>query len=193
MVTVNDLLDNLKNLLDKFYLRKTLTNSDEILITDSNKNITTTSNIAASKVSGLKTVATSGNYEDLTNKPAIPSAYTHPTYTAYNSGLYKITVNNQGHITSATQVQGSDLTSLGLLSKSTNVNNGVVVTNNNGEIIAASTISSDKVMYDTTSVYQHIHDIESTLAVISSATYVNGVFSTADPESSYNNGFLVVS
>lgn len=30
-------------------------------------------------VSGLADVATSGDYEDLTNKPSIPAAYTHPT------------------------------------------------------------------------------------------------------------------
>lgn len=34
---------------------------------------------SADDVSGLATVATSGNYEDLTNKPTIPAAYTHPT------------------------------------------------------------------------------------------------------------------
>ena len=34
---------------------------------------------SASEVSGLKTVATSGSYNDLSNKPTIPAAYTHPT------------------------------------------------------------------------------------------------------------------
>lgn len=34
---------------------------------------------AASEVSGLATVATSGSYNDLANKPTIPEAYTHPT------------------------------------------------------------------------------------------------------------------
>lgn len=33
----------------------------------------------ASEVSGLKTVATSGSYNDLSNKPTIPSAYSHPS------------------------------------------------------------------------------------------------------------------
>ena len=30
-------------------------------------------------ITGLATVATSGSYNDLANKPTIPSAYTHPT------------------------------------------------------------------------------------------------------------------
>ena len=40
------------------------------------------------------------------------SSYNHPSYTAYNSGLYKITVNSQGHITSATAVTVNDLRAL---------------------------------------------------------------------------------
>lgn len=33
----------------------------------------------ASMITGLATVATSGSYNDLSNKPTIPAAYTHPT------------------------------------------------------------------------------------------------------------------
>ena len=36
----------------------------------------------ASMITGLATVATSGSYNDLSNKPTIPAAYTHPTTTA---------------------------------------------------------------------------------------------------------------
>ena len=39
--------------------------------------------------------------------------YTHPTYTPRSSGLYKITVNNTGHVSAATAVTKSDLTALG--------------------------------------------------------------------------------
>lgn len=34
---------------------------------------------SASEVSGLSKVATSNSYNDLSNKPTIPSAYTHPS------------------------------------------------------------------------------------------------------------------
>ena len=42
------------------------------------------------------------------------TVYTHPGHTAYNSGLYKITVNNLGHVTAATAVGKSDITGLGI-------------------------------------------------------------------------------
>ena len=37
------------------------------------------------------------------------TGYSHPTHTAYSSGLYKITVDGLGHVTSAATVTGSDL------------------------------------------------------------------------------------
>ena len=103
----------------------------------------------ASMITGLATVATSGSYTDLTNKPTIPTSlpadggnsdtvnghtvlsdvpedakftdtvYTHPTYTAKSSGLYKITVNNLGHVSGATAVAKSDITALGIPAQDT--------------------------------------------------------------------------
>lgn len=46
-------------------------------------------------------------------------AYTPPTYTAHNNGLYKITVNTLGHVSSATAVQKSDITALGIPAQDT--------------------------------------------------------------------------
>lgn len=40
--------------------------------------------------------------------------YTHPTHTAAASGLYKVAVDNQGHVSSTTAVQKSDITALGI-------------------------------------------------------------------------------
>lgn len=42
------------------------------------------------------------------------TVYTHPTHTAYSSGLYKVTVNNLGHVTAATAVAKGDITALGI-------------------------------------------------------------------------------
>lgn len=42
------------------------------------------------------------------------SNYSHPTHTAYASGLYKVTVDNLGHVTEATAVEKSDITGLGI-------------------------------------------------------------------------------
>ena len=38
--------------------------------------------------------------------------YTHPSFTAKASGFYKITVNNQGHVSATAAVTASDITAL---------------------------------------------------------------------------------
>ena len=48
------------------------------------------------------------------------TVYTHPTHTPKDSGLYKITVDNQGHVSDVTAVQKSDITSLGIPGEDTN-------------------------------------------------------------------------
>jgi hypothetical protein len=47
-------------------------------------------------------------------------SWTHPSATAYSSGLYKVTVDAYGHVTSATSVSKSDITNLGIPSSDTN-------------------------------------------------------------------------
>ena len=44
--------------------------------------------------------------------------YTHPTHTAKASGMYKITVDNLGHVSAATAITKSDITGLGIASDS---------------------------------------------------------------------------
>ena len=53
------------------------------------------------------------------NKLAGLSNYTHPTYTAKTNGLYKITVDGKGHVSSTTNVSKSDITALGIPSQDT--------------------------------------------------------------------------
>ena len=47
------------------------------------------------------------------------TVYTHPTYTAKSSGLYKITVDGTGHISAATAVTKTDITGLGIPAQDT--------------------------------------------------------------------------
>ena len=47
-------------------------------------------------------------------------SWMHPSATAYSSGLYKVTVDAYGHVTSATSVSKSDITNLGIPSSDTN-------------------------------------------------------------------------
>ena len=46
--------------------------------------------------------------------------YVHPSYTAFDSGLYKITVDSTGHISKVTAVSKSDITALGIPAQDTN-------------------------------------------------------------------------
>lgn len=45
--------------------------------------------------------------------------YTHPTHTAHESGLYKVTVDAQGHVSDAEAVTKDDITGLGIPGKDT--------------------------------------------------------------------------
>lgn len=46
--------------------------------------------------------------------------YTHPSYTVRSSGLYKITVDSTGHVSSVTAVSKDDITALGIPGQDTN-------------------------------------------------------------------------
>jgi hypothetical protein len=47
------------------------------------------------------------------------TVYTHPTYTAKTSGLYKVTVDGTGHVSDATAVTKTDITGLGIPASNT--------------------------------------------------------------------------
>ena len=51
--------------------------------------------------------------------------YTHPTHTAYASGMYKFTSDELGHITSATAITKDDIVKLGIPGTDTNTWRGV--------------------------------------------------------------------
>ena len=66
------------------------------------------------KGSGATTVTTDANGAIIIKSTDTDTKYTHPTHTAYSSGLYKISTNSLGHVTAATAVQKSDITNLGI-------------------------------------------------------------------------------
>ena len=53
------------------------------------------------------------------NKLAGLSNYTHPAYTAKTNGLYKVTIDGTGHVSSTVNVSKSDITALGIPSQDT--------------------------------------------------------------------------
>ena len=96
---------------------------------------------AGSNVSFTKTGSTVTINSTDTN-----TVYTHPSYTAYASGLYKITTNTLGHVTGATTVVKSDITALGIPSQDTTYSTGTlndltVGTNTTGKLQTAKLLN----------------------------------------------------
>lgn len=69
--------------------------------------------------------------------------YVHATHTAYGSGLYKVTVDGEGHVTAATEVVKGDITALGLPAQDTTY--GQVTQSADGLMIAADKAKLDGV------------------------------------------------
>lgn len=57
------------------------------------------------------------------NKLESLSNYTHPSYTSRVNGLYKITVDDKGHVSDAIKVAKSDITALGIPAQDTTYSN----------------------------------------------------------------------
>ena len=62
---------------------------------------------------------TTAEKEKLASVEAGANAYVHPTHTAKSSGFYKVTIDNQGHVSAATAVTKSDITALGIPAQDT--------------------------------------------------------------------------
>jgi hypothetical protein len=82
------------------------------------------------------------------NVPWVNTVYSHPTTTAYASGLYKITTNTLGHVTAATAVAKADITALGIPAQDTTYTSGTGITITGGAISVTS---------NTYAAYSHSH------------------------------------
>ena len=69
------------------------------------------SDVATQSTNGLMSAADKTKLDGVT---AGANKYTHPSYTARASGLYKVTVDSTGHVSAATAVTKSDITALGI-------------------------------------------------------------------------------
>ena len=70
------------------------------------------------------------------------TVYTHPSYTTRTSGLYKITVDATGHVSTVTPVAKSDITDLGIPGSDTTYN--VFNTTTNGLVPAPTSANTTK-------------------------------------------------
>lgn len=97
----------------------------------------------------ILTVATAEGEFDTPNLRA--QNYTHPAFTTRSSGLYKITVNNQGHVTDVAVVTKEDITALGIPGQDTDTTYG------NASASAAGLMSpTDKARLDDALVFKEV-------------------------------------
>lgn len=75
-------------------------------------------------VAGNNVTITPDATNDKVTISAIDTVYTHPSYTAKSSGLYKITVDATGHVSATTAVGKSDITGLGIPAQDTTYSTG---------------------------------------------------------------------
>lgn len=116
----------------------------------------------------------SGSYNDLTNKPTIPSAYTHPSYTAKSSGLYKVTVDATGHVSAATAVTKADITALGIPASDTNTTYSAATTSTAGLMSASDKSKLDGIASGATKIA-----VDTALSSSSTNPVQNKVINTA--------------
>ena len=76
----------------------------------------TTYSAATTSAEGLMSAADKTKLDGIT---AGANKYTHPSYTARASGLYKVTVDSTGHVSAVAAVDKSDITALGVPAQDT--------------------------------------------------------------------------
>ena len=76
----------------------------------------TTYSAATTRAEGLMSAADKTKLDGVT---AGANKYTHPSYTARASGLYKVTVDSTGHVSAVAAVDKSDITALGVPAQDT--------------------------------------------------------------------------
>ena len=117
--------------------------------------------------------AASGSTEGAFIEYVPPTIPEHPSFPARSSGLYKITVNNQGHVTDVAAVTKADITALGIPGQDTNTvythpgftarSSGLykITVNNQGHVTDVAAVTKADITalgipgQDTNTVYTH--------------------------------------
>lgn len=115
------------------------------------KNDTTYSN-ATTSTAGLMSASDKSKLDGVASGA---NNYSHPTYTAKSSGLYKVTVDSTGHVSGTTAVTKSDITALGIPESDTNTTTTTGASNTSSKIylVGATSQSSAPTTYSHDTVY----------------------------------------
>ena len=106
--------------------------------------------------------------------PTIPE---HPSFSTRSSGLYKITVNNQGHVTGVTAVTKEDITALGIPAQDTNTTYTAATTQKDGLMS-----KTDKQKVDDSLRLKEYVDVESLEVLPASPYNLRFVYTNNSPQ-----------
>jgi hypothetical protein len=118
----------------------------------------TTYGAASTTSAGLMSAA---DKKKLDGIAAGANKYVHPSYTAQDSGLYKITVDATGHVSTVTAVAKGDITALGIPSTNTTYNDatqgthGLMSTADKKKLDAFGEASTYALKSDITAMYRY--------------------------------------
>lgn len=96
--------------------------------------------VATSSANGLMSASDKAKLNGIASGA---NKYTHPGYTAHSSGLYKVTVDSTGHVSSVASVAKSDITALGIPGQDTNTTYSDATTSAHGLMSAADKSNLD--------------------------------------------------
>ena len=106
--------------------------------------------------------------------PTIPE---HPSFSTRSSGLYKITVNNQGHVTGVAEVTKEDITALGIPAQDTNTTYTAATTQKDGLMS-----KTDKQKVDDSLRLKEYVDVESLEVLPASPYNLRFVYTNNSPQ-----------
>lgn len=118
----------------------------------------TTYGAASTTSAGLMTAADKKKLDGIATGA---NKYVHPSYTAHDSGLYKITVDATGHVSTVTAVAKGDITALGIPSTNTTYNDatqgthGLMSTADKKKLDAFGEASTYALKSDITAMYRY--------------------------------------
>lgn len=87
-----------------------------------------------------------GTWASWTEEKHTDTVYTHPSYTAKSNGLYKVTVDDKGHVSGTTAVEKSDITALGIPSTNTTYSTGTASTSGLTKLYTGTGTATDGTM-----------------------------------------------
>ena len=123
-----------------------IANGDRLVITDSSDSHKIVgSSISFDGTTATKALTQKGTWETFNN-------YSHPSYTSHESGMYKITVNEGGHVSGATAITKSDITALGIPSENTVY---TFTTSGNGNAVTGLSVSGSTITFNKDATYNN--------------------------------------